>query len=201
MDGCTDGWREGVVIRKWVVCSPSTSDFLLWKCYLSTTSCPPTLMLLGPIKGNSLAVSLTDLCAVPNGCAGCSCRQMERMVLVPDGAQYKRANVFLVGPIQTLLQPSGITELKKMMEMVHSIFAPCLRLLQTVSKIFSCHSMMTPSTWWLGSMLWALSSVRWQQRKTRVVSKRATLWFYFKKLNSESPLDKKPNSFGETKFR
>lgn len=38
---------------------------------------------------------------------------MERMVLVPDSAQYKRPNVCLVGPIQTLLQPSGITEWKK----------------------------------------------------------------------------------------
>lgn len=79
-------------------------------------------MLLGPIKGNAHWQSLTDLCAVPNGCAGCSCRQMERMVLVPDGTQYKRANVCLVGPIQTLLQPSGITELKNMIEMVYSIF-------------------------------------------------------------------------------
>lgn len=102
----------------------------------------------------------------PHGRVGRSCRQMERLVLVPDGAQRKRAHVCLVGPIQTLLQPSGIAAVGRgggvFFKMVVKSFCVCfwLRLLQTVSKIFYGRSTMTPSTWWPGSTRWVSSSVR-----------------------------------------
>lgn len=124
-DGGREWWSENVLFA---------APVLLVSCFRDVIWAPPPaphhFCCLEPLRetfiGSQLhsSPSLTDLSAVPNGCAGCSCRQMERMVLVPDGAQYKRANVCLVGPIQTLLQPSGITEWGgKIIEMVHSIFA------------------------------------------------------------------------------
>lgn len=150
-------------------CRPSTSGFLLslWSRYFSTTSCPLPLKLLGPNKGDGhwqlapfRSLSYRFVHSLPHGCVGRSCREMERMVLVLDGTQCERANICLVGPIQTLLQPSGITVGQKNNGNGSFHVCTCLRLSQTVSTIFSDRSTVTPSTWWLGSMLWVSSSVR-----------------------------------------
>lgn len=105
------------------VCSlrPSVSWLWLWKRWWSTTSCLlPPLTLLGPNMGDAPRQSAPFIWpshrlvygAPPHGRVGRSCRQMERLVLVPDGVQRERAHVCLVGSIKTLLQPSGIAAVR-----------------------------------------------------------------------------------------
>lgn len=151
----------------------------------------------------------------PHGRAGRSCRQVERLVLVPDGAQRKRAHVCLVGSVQTLLQPAGMAAVvgTRYFENGSEVIVSLLlaQALEDCVKdlLRPFHDDAIDLVAGIDAMGFILGETlnktlrEWSVKCSLAVCVCVCMCggFILRTCYSESMLDKKPNSTGETNIR